>query len=356
MRKATLTLSMALVAGAILGFAPQAKASEAEVKEMINLVNQERSAKGLRPLAESPALDQVSRAHSQDMVKSGFFSHESPNTGSPTDRLRAGGVRFQVAGENIAMDLTISEAHKHLMQSPGHRRNILLPDVNHIGIGVVHSGRHIYVTQTFAKLTGQAPLVAQAPIPAPAQLPIPTAPVPAAPPPVAQIPAAPAPVAQAPAPQAAPPLVQPGIQGPAGLRRAIRESEQPQAEVDQPQAPGQLQGGMRPRGHRRLKVVMTPYGRMCVLNRMTVAPCGYVKRVMAKRAMRAAMRAQRMGGEYGGPPPGYGMRRGRFIEGAEGTGPEGQAPQQQGGGYQPPAAPEGYQGGTEGAEGSPYGG
>lgn len=60
-------------------------------------------------------------------------------------------VKFLSAGENIALAPTLETAHQSLMNSPGHRRNILDPDFGRVGIGIVDGG--IYgkmFTQNFA--------------------------------------------------------------------------------------------------------------------------------------------------------------------------------------------------------------
>ena len=71
------------------------------------------------------------------MLKLGYFAHNSPVSGSPSDRLQAAGISFRVAGENLAYAPTVEIAHRGLMNSPGHRANILSPDFTRVGIGVI---------------------------------------------------------------------------------------------------------------------------------------------------------------------------------------------------------------------------
>jgi uncharacterized protein YkwD len=59
------------------------------------------------------------------MYLNGFFSHTSPSTGTLVDRLRAAGLTYRVAGENLALAATPEEVHDGFMNSPGHRANIL---------------------------------------------------------------------------------------------------------------------------------------------------------------------------------------------------------------------------------------
>jgi uncharacterized protein YkwD len=119
-------------------------------KQMLDLVNQERQANGLSPLAPDPELTEVARRHSADMFARGYFAHDTPEGLSPFDRMRAANVRFTTAGENLALAPTIPVAHTGLMNSPGHRANILRREFGRVGIGVMDGGmRGLMVSQEF---------------------------------------------------------------------------------------------------------------------------------------------------------------------------------------------------------------
>ena len=119
-------------------------------KRMLDLVNQERVAAGLKPLEGDPELTEVARRHSADMFVRGYFAHDTPEGISPFDRMRAANVRFITAGENLALAPTIPLAHTGLMNSPGHRANILRPEFGRVGIGVMDGGmRGLMVSQEF---------------------------------------------------------------------------------------------------------------------------------------------------------------------------------------------------------------
>ncbi|MPZ97943.1 MAG: colicin V production protein [Dehalococcoidia bacterium] len=123
---------------------------EAE-ERMLALVNEERTSRGLAPLVLDPTIVPVARAHSRDMWERGYFAHLNPDGDDPFDRMRAGGVSFLAAGENLALAPTTERAHEGLMNSPGHRRNILDPDFGRVGIGVIDAGlRGKMFTQNFA--------------------------------------------------------------------------------------------------------------------------------------------------------------------------------------------------------------
>jgi len=119
-------------------------------KQMLDLVNQERVANGLNPVAPDPELTEVARRHSADMFARGYFAHDTPEGLSPFDRMQQASVRFTTAGENLALAPTIPVAHSGLMNSPGHRANILRPQFGRLGIGVMDGGmRGLMVSQEF---------------------------------------------------------------------------------------------------------------------------------------------------------------------------------------------------------------
>jgi uncharacterized protein YkwD len=119
-------------------------------KEMLDLVNQERQANGLNALEPDPELTEVARKHSADMFARGYFAHDTPEGLSPFDRMRAANIHFTTAGENLALAPTIPVAHTGLMNSPGHRANILRKEFGRVGIGVMDGGiRGLMVSQEF---------------------------------------------------------------------------------------------------------------------------------------------------------------------------------------------------------------
>jgi uncharacterized protein YkwD/uncharacterized membrane protein required for colicin V production len=111
-------------------------------RQLFELVNQERQAAGLRLLGWDPRLVPVGRAHAEEMFRLRYFGHVSPNTGTPFDRLSRARIGYQRAGENLAYAQSVAVAHRGLMESEGHRANILRPEFTHLGIGVVNAGLH----------------------------------------------------------------------------------------------------------------------------------------------------------------------------------------------------------------------
>ena len=118
----------------------------ASEQKMIDLVNQERAKAGVAPLKVDLELCRVARIKSQDMKDNNYFSHTSPTYGSPFEMMKSFGISYRTAGENIAKHSSVEGAHTGLMNSEGHRKNILNPNFTHIGIGIVDNR---YYTQMF---------------------------------------------------------------------------------------------------------------------------------------------------------------------------------------------------------------
>lgn len=122
----------------------------AEEQQMLNLVNQARSQNGAQALQVDAKLLNTARLKSQDMINNNYFSHNSPTYGSPFDMMKNFGVNYIKAGENIAGNQSVQAAHNALMNSPGHRKNILDSDFTHVGIGIKRGGAYgLMFTQQF---------------------------------------------------------------------------------------------------------------------------------------------------------------------------------------------------------------
>lgn len=109
-------------------------------QDMLFAVNKERVLVGLSPVVFSESLAQVGRDHCKDMFKRGYFSHYTPEGLSPFDRMLKASISFNYAGENLALAPNVQLAMKGLMQSKGHRDNILSQNFNKLGIGVIDGG------------------------------------------------------------------------------------------------------------------------------------------------------------------------------------------------------------------------
>jgi len=109
-----------------------------EEQQMLDLINQEREENGLDPFRFNSLLNDVASDHSQEMIYKDYFSHNSYDGSSFSTRIRNSGYASYTYAENIAFRVppSVVSAHEGLMNSPGHRANILNPNYNEIGIGI----------------------------------------------------------------------------------------------------------------------------------------------------------------------------------------------------------------------------
>ncbi|MDR9507596.1 CAP-associated domain-containing protein [Brevibacillus agri] len=126
------------------------QAAIAYEKENFDLLNVARLRAKLPVLTWDEQVAAVARAHSNDMAQHNYFSHTSPTTGSPFDRLKKAGIRYSYAGENIAYgQLDGIEVHMGWMNSSGHRQNLLNQNFKQLGVGVVIKDGRPFYTQNF---------------------------------------------------------------------------------------------------------------------------------------------------------------------------------------------------------------
>jgi len=118
--------------------------------KMLELINMERAQEGLKPLKADREETLVARAHSKDMFARGYFAHVNPEGKDPFDRMKAAKLKFRTAGENLALAQTLQIAHTNLMNSPGHRANIMNPQYKRVGIGILDGGFYgLMISQEF---------------------------------------------------------------------------------------------------------------------------------------------------------------------------------------------------------------
>ncbi|WP_299860834.1 CAP domain-containing protein [uncultured Roseobacter sp.] len=149
------------------------RASELE-QQMLGLINEERTSRGLNPVELELRLNESSEDHSQWMLEEDQFSHTGENGTSAGDRMRNADFEFEGAwswGENIAFQSErgepgladdVVDLHNSLMNSPGHRANILNPDYEVIGLGIevgeFDGFEAVMVTQNFASTDAEVQL------------------------------------------------------------------------------------------------------------------------------------------------------------------------------------------------------
>ena len=124
-----------------------ALAGEAQLQtELLAAINDVRRSHGLRELRPSKELSLAALGHSQSMAKLGFFSHEGRD-GSPfwariKPRYRPLPGRSWSVAENLVWrspELSAEQAVELWMDSPPHRKNLLAPSWEEVGVGAVHA-------------------------------------------------------------------------------------------------------------------------------------------------------------------------------------------------------------------------
>lgn len=140
----------------MLGLAGAAQASAAPVpspeQELFKLLNVERENARVEKLQWDDDVAQAAQAHAQKLADNHALSHQFTGEQELEQRLGAAGARFNAVAENVAVANSVEEAHLALMNSPGHRENILNPRYNAVGIAVKAVENELYVTEDFAHL------------------------------------------------------------------------------------------------------------------------------------------------------------------------------------------------------------
>jgi uncharacterized protein YkwD len=111
------------------------------------LINAYRKEKGLKPLRLNTALVEAAKAHSRDLAKWDRISHYGSDGSNPWDRVKRVGYSAKLAAENVGTgQTTIEEVIKGWQASPGHNKNLLLPDAEHMGIALVQDPKTEFKT------------------------------------------------------------------------------------------------------------------------------------------------------------------------------------------------------------------
>ena len=115
----------------------RAFASDVSENNVVTLINHERMIRNIKPLKIDSDLDWAANLKSKDMLNRNYFDHFALGL-TPWDFIHISGYNYSLAGENLAMDFNTSEGMVQAwMNSPKHRDNILNPDFEDIGLGIV---------------------------------------------------------------------------------------------------------------------------------------------------------------------------------------------------------------------------
>lgn len=156
----TSLLSLALAVPLLLFGQPQTNAPvqdegladlHSASQRIFALANQTRVQAGVGRLIWDPALAMAALEHCRRMVEEGQISHRYGGEADLTTRTADAGAHFSVIEENIAVGPSADEIHNEWMNSPGHRSNLLSPDVDHVGVAVVASRGVLYAVADYSQ-------------------------------------------------------------------------------------------------------------------------------------------------------------------------------------------------------------
>jgi uncharacterized protein YkwD len=119
---------------------------------LLAAANQDRVARGLRPLHFDPTLAQAALAHAREMAFHRDISHQFPGEPKLSERGANAGTHFSLISENVAEAPVAAMIHDLWMHSKGHRENLLDPNVDAVGISVIVRDDEYYAVEDFANL------------------------------------------------------------------------------------------------------------------------------------------------------------------------------------------------------------
>jgi len=160
LRTVLLAALPALVAAQIAAQGPHAGSGnmQAEAEEIRALANEARTQAGVGRLEWDPALAAAALAHCQRMAAEGPIAHQYSGEADLTTRTAEAGAHFSVIEENVAVGPSVDAIHEAWMHSPGHRANLLSPDVDRVGVAVVAARGVLYAVADYSR--GVEPLSA----------------------------------------------------------------------------------------------------------------------------------------------------------------------------------------------------
>lgn len=125
--------------------------------ELLRLTNYSRVENGTYQLKFNDKLNEAAKEKAKDMFEHNYFKHDSPTGIEPWDWIRGAGYDYKYAGENLAIRFkNIENAHTALMESPLHKKNIVNPKFDEIGIAIIegefNNEQTIIIVEMFGKL------------------------------------------------------------------------------------------------------------------------------------------------------------------------------------------------------------
>lgn len=126
-------------------------AQSREEQILFSDANRERTQRGFSPLKWDAQLATAARQHAALMAQQNTLSHQLPGEPEPVARARQAGARFSVFAENVADGPSTGEIHQGWMNSPPHRKNLLDPQLNSVGVAVVDRDGQLFAVQDFSR-------------------------------------------------------------------------------------------------------------------------------------------------------------------------------------------------------------
>ena len=159
---------VACFASISLAFVPASRSAQTQPlepndseRELIDLLNHERTANHLPEVKRDDALFKAARKHALLMLDLNTLEHQLPGEPGLEERLTSAGARFTYIAENIAIGKDPATMHSGWMHSPGHRSNILSPRVTAVGIAVVRGTDGLFAVEDFSQSFGDVSLEQQ---------------------------------------------------------------------------------------------------------------------------------------------------------------------------------------------------
>jgi len=152
-------LSLALIVPVLFAQAQTARSLQGgkreilqpEAEQVFALANQARAAAGAAPLKWDAALARAARQHCLRMASEGPIAHQYAGEPDVSARASQAGAHFSLIEENVAFAPTPAAIHDGWMHSPGHRRNLLNPDVDRVGVAVVAGRDNLYAVADYER-------------------------------------------------------------------------------------------------------------------------------------------------------------------------------------------------------------
>jgi hypothetical protein len=119
--------------------------------QVLDLANQARTTAGAGRLQWDAALARAALAHCRRMAAEGSISHQYKGEADAAGRAGQAGAHFDIVEENVAVGQSAAQIHQAWMRSPGHRSNLLSPEVDRVGVAVVQSRGVLYAVADYSR-------------------------------------------------------------------------------------------------------------------------------------------------------------------------------------------------------------